>query len=96
VQTREHLFKNCPRWKLQQKTLWAEVRRETGRGKNRFKFRDLFADERCTQPILDFLRTTELGRRTGPDKASGKLDGAREEAHSEDTEGGEGEDREEE
>jgi ribonuclease HI len=66
VQTREHLFKNCPRWKKQQKTLWAEVRRETGRGKNRFTIRDLFADERCTRPILEFLRSTEVGRRTGP------------------------------
>jgi hypothetical protein len=37
--------------------LWAEVRREAGRGKDRFKIRDLFADERCGQPILDFLST---------------------------------------
>jgi hypothetical protein len=67
VQTREHLFKNCPRWKPQQKILWAEVRRETGRGKKgRFKIRDLFAGERCTRQILDFLRATEVGRRTGP------------------------------
>jgi hypothetical protein len=66
VQTREHLFKNCPRWKPQQKILWAEVRKGTGRGKNRFKIRDLFADEWCTQPILEFLRTTEVGRRIGP------------------------------
>jgi hypothetical protein len=66
VQTREHLFKNCPRWKPQQKILWAEVRRETGRGKNRFKIRDLFADERYTRLILDFLRTTEVRRRIGP------------------------------
>jgi len=63
VQTREHLFKNCPRWKLQQKTLWAEVRRGAGWGKNRFKIRDLFTDERCTRAILDFLRVTEVGRR---------------------------------
>jgi len=26
-----------------------------------------FADERCTQPILDCLRTTDFGRRMGPD-----------------------------
>jgi hypothetical protein len=37
------------------------VRGEAGRGKNRFKNRDLFADERCTRAILDFLRTTEVG-----------------------------------
>jgi hypothetical protein len=64
--TREHLFKNCLRWTPQQKILWAEVRRQTGRGKNRFKIRDLFADERCTRSVLDFLRTTEVGRRIGP------------------------------
>jgi hypothetical protein len=39
TQTRDHLFKNCPRWKPQQKTLWAEVRKESGRGKERFKVR---------------------------------------------------------
>jgi hypothetical protein len=37
-----------------------------GRGKDRFKIRDLFADERCSRPILDFLRTTEVGRKAGP------------------------------
>ena len=66
TQTREHLFKNCEKWKLQQKTLWAEVLKKTGKGKNRFNIRDLFVDERCTRPILDFLRTTEVGARVGP------------------------------
>jgi hypothetical protein len=51
-----------PALKCQQKTPWAEVRRETGRGKDRFKIRDLFADERCSQAILDFLATTDVGR----------------------------------
>jgi len=31
------------------------VRRETGRGKERFKILGLFADELCSQAILDFL-----------------------------------------
>jgi len=37
--------------------LCAELRRKTGRGggKERFKIWDLFADERCSQPILVFL-----------------------------------------
>jgi hypothetical protein len=52
TQTREHLF-NCPNWKAQQKTLCAEVRRETRRAKDRFKIRDLFADERRSLAILD-------------------------------------------
>jgi hypothetical protein len=35
------VFKNCPHWKAQQNILWAEVLKETGRGKDRFKIRDL-------------------------------------------------------
>jgi len=62
-QTREHLFKVCPEWKAQQKILWAEVRKETGKGKDRWKIRDLLADERCGQTVLDFLSTTDVGRR---------------------------------
>jgi hypothetical protein len=44
------------------------VRRDTGRGKNRFKIRDLFADERCARAILVFLRTTKVGRRAEQDR----------------------------
>jgi len=55
------MLKHCKEWKSQQKILWAEVRKETGRGKDRFTIRDLFADERCTSAILDFLRTTKVG-----------------------------------
>jgi hypothetical protein len=62
MQTREHLYKVCPEWKGQQKILWAEVRKETGRGKSRFMIRDLLVDERCSQPVLDFLATTDVGR----------------------------------
>jgi hypothetical protein len=49
----------------QQKTLWAEVRKESGRGKGRFKVRDLLAYTRCSQPVLDFL-STDVGRRVPP------------------------------
>ena len=38
-QTREHLFKVCLELKAQQKILWAEVRKETGKGKDRWKIR---------------------------------------------------------
>jgi len=40
-----HLFKDCRRWRPRWGVLWAEVWGETGRGKDRFKIRDLFADE---------------------------------------------------
>jgi hypothetical protein len=62
TQTREHFFKVCPEWKAQQKILWAEMRKETGRGESRFTIRDLLADERCSQSVLDFLSTTDVGR----------------------------------
>jgi len=39
------------------------VRKETGRGKDRWKIRDRLADERCGQAVLDFLSTTGVGRR---------------------------------
>jgi len=61
TQTRDHLFKVCPRWSAQQKILWAEVRKEAGRGKSRFPIRDL-TDVRCTQAVLDFLSTMDVGR----------------------------------
>ena len=62
TQTREHLFKACPEWKAQQKILWAEVRKETGRWKDRWKIRDLLADERCSRAVLDFLSSTDVER----------------------------------
>jgi hypothetical protein len=62
TQTQEHLFKSCPRWKPQQKILWAEVRKET----------DLFADERLTRSILDFVRATDVGRKMKPGSEEGR------------------------
>jgi len=62
TQTREHLFKTCTAWRRQQKVLWKEVRLQTRRGRDRFRIADLFADERCTEAILTFLETTDVGR----------------------------------
>jgi hypothetical protein len=62
-QTREHLFKVCPEWKAQQKILWAEVRKAAGRWKDKWKIRDLLADERCGRAVLDFLASPDVGRR---------------------------------
>ena len=58
--------------KSQQKTLWATVLEETKklpgptRGRDRTKIAELFVDERCSQAILDFLATTDVGRTAGP------------------------------
>jgi len=47
---------------MPQKILWAEVQKETGRWKSRWKVQDLFADPRCSQAVLDFLSTTDVGK----------------------------------
>jgi len=44
------------------KILWAEVKKETGKWKSRWKIRDLVADGRCTQAVLDFLTATDVER----------------------------------
>jgi len=54
-QTRDHLLKACPEWRIQQKILRAEVQKETGRWKSRWKIRGLPADGRCRRAVLDFL-----------------------------------------
>jgi len=83
TQTWNHLFKNCKQWKTKQKTLWAEVREATGRGKNRFTIRDLLADERAPIRFWTFCappgreqggatsRATETGRRPNSRRGPG-------------------------
>ena len=66
TQTRDHLFKRCPRWKKEQRTLWEEVYKETGRGRWRWKAHELLADQRCSQAVLDFLSSTDVGKTVPP------------------------------
>jgi len=61
-QTWENRFKVRPEWRMEQKIPWAEVQKETGRWKSRWKVRDLLADGRCSRVVLDFLTTTEVGK----------------------------------
>jgi len=65
-QTRDHLFKHCSRWKDQQAELWARVKEATKRGKQKWRVGDLLADERCSPAVLDFLRSTYVGRAAPP------------------------------
>jgi hypothetical protein len=62
AQTRDYLFKVCPKWKLQQKILWVEVQKETGKGKSRWTIQDLLADGRSGRAVLDFLSSTDVWR----------------------------------
>ena len=74
-------FKNCPHWKGQQKALWTTVLEETrkhpgpARIRDRTKIAELFAGERCSQAVLDFLATTDVGKTAGPPVASGRRSG---------------------
>jgi len=61
-QTREHLLKGCPKWRKQQRVLWKEVWKETGKGRGRLKAHELFAELGASQAILDFLATTDVGK----------------------------------
>ena len=56
-QSQEHLFKNC-KWKSQQATLWAEIRRKSEKRKRQVQISEIFVEERCSQAVLDFLRST--------------------------------------
>jgi len=47
------------------------VREESGRGKSRFKIRDLLADVRCSQAVLDFLSTTDVERLVPVEEVAG-------------------------
>jgi len=38
------------------------VWKESGSGKSRFTIRGFLADGRCSQAVLDFLSTTDVGR----------------------------------
>ena len=86
------MFKNCPQWKSQQKTLWATVLEETKkllgptRGRDRTEIAELFADERCSQTILDFLATADVGRTAGPPVAEEEQGAASEASEWEDRE----------
>jgi hypothetical protein len=83
TQTREHCLKVCPALREQQKTLWAEVRKETGRWKSRWKVRDLLADERCSRAVLDFRATTYVGMRVPAPSEEDAQSGASEWEHRE-------------
>jgi len=61
-QTRNHLLKRCSRWKKEQKDLWEEVWKETGKGRKWWKVHELFAERRCSQVLLDFLSSTDIGK----------------------------------
>jgi hypothetical protein len=63
AQSREHLFKHCKHWRKPQNALWQAVKQASGRGKSNTSMKDLFGDRRCSDGVIQFLRSTEVGRR---------------------------------
>jgi len=61
MQTRGHLARVCPSGRPNRRSCGLEVREESGRKKSRCKIRDLLVDGRCSQAVLDFLSTTDVG-----------------------------------
>jgi len=57
----------------------ARVKEETKRGKRKWRVGDLLADERCSPAVLDFLRTTCVGRAAPPVEESWDSDDEEEE-----------------
>jgi ribonuclease HI len=65
-QTRDHLFKECKRWKPQIRVLWKSVSKATNGRVNRLKsIAKLFSADEATEPILEFLRDTDVGTSIG-------------------------------
>jgi ribonuclease HI len=74
-QTRDHLFKWCKRWKREQMPLWVDgqegedgyegVERVMKKPKISLPMSLVFAEEKCTQALLDFLSITDVGRICG-------------------------------
>jgi hypothetical protein len=63
AQSREHLFKHCMHWRKPQSALWQAVKQGSGRGKRNTSMKDLFEDRRCSEVVIQFLRSTEVGCR---------------------------------
>jgi hypothetical protein len=65
LQTREHLFRHCSRWKDQQKALWKAVGKATGWKAGRCRhaqISELFSMEKCDQAVMDILAATDVGK----------------------------------
>jgi len=91
-QTRDHLFKWCKRWKREQKRLWVDgqegeegyegVEKVLKKPKISLPMSLVFAEEKCSQAVMDFLLCTDVGR------ISGVVEEAENSDHEESSDGG--------
>ena len=62
-QTRDHLFKECERWKTEINVLWTTIGKKLGwKHRRNKKISELFREEKATGAILQFLRDTGIGK----------------------------------
>jgi len=71
-QTRDHLFIWCKRWKREQKRLWVDgqevedgyegVEKVLEKPKISLPMSLVFAEEKCSRALMDFLSCTDVGR----------------------------------
>jgi hypothetical protein len=59
----ENTFKHCKHWTIAQNELRRAVMKASGRCRMNTSMKDLFGDRRCSEAILQFLRSTDIGRR---------------------------------
>ena len=58
-QTRDHLFKECGRWKTEINLLWKTIGKKLGwKHRRNKKISELFREEKATEAILQFLKDT--------------------------------------
>jgi hypothetical protein len=64
MQTWEHVFKNCPRWKIQRKVPWAKVRERPGGGRTGLQYGTSLPMTGAARLYwtCHFLSTTDVGR----------------------------------
>jgi len=60
-QTRDHLFKECGRWRTEINVLWKTIGKKLGWKHRRNKKISEFFREKATGAILQFLRDTDIG-----------------------------------
>jgi ribonuclease HI len=65
-QTREHLFKWCPRWRKQQDDLWRRLRKKCKwKDKGKVRMELVFEHDDAVKAVLKFLKETEVGNCSG-------------------------------
>jgi hypothetical protein len=65
IQTVDHLFKWCKKWKQQQDTLWEKLRKKSKmKEKGRVLMAQVFDTKEAEKAMLKFLKKTDVRRTT--------------------------------